>query len=124
MNPLMGLALAHPEEASLGDLQGIGVQVHQDEQQPILRGRQGTVLARGVPAGRARLPIKAPLGHMDLERRLKRRDSRLKLLSRQAGQIQHLCRASLEIGEPSIAHGCGLLIIGGRGYHILNRDEL
>jgi len=100
MNPLMGLALAHPEESPLNDLQGIGFQVDQDKQQPILWGRQWTVLVGGVPAGRARLPIEAPLGHIGLVRGLKARHQLLKLLSCQAGQIQHFSRASLQIGEP------------------------
>jgi hypothetical protein len=73
MNPLMGLALARPEEASLDDLQGIGFQVDQDKQQAILRGRQWTVPVGGVPARRTRLPIKALCGHMSLERGLKGR---------------------------------------------------
>jgi hypothetical protein len=100
MNPLMCLALAPPEEASLDDLQGIGFQVDQDKQQQILWGRQWTVLVGGVLAGRARLPIEAPLGHMGLVRGLKARHQLLKLLSYEAGQIQQFSRASLQIGEP------------------------
>jgi hypothetical protein len=100
MNPLMSLALAHPEQSTVHDLEGIGLQVDQDKEQPVLRHRQWTVLVRRVAPGHTRLPIKAPVGHMGPERRLKGRDSLLKLCQRETGQIQHLCRAGLEIGEP------------------------
>jgi hypothetical protein len=117
MNPLMGRALTHPEEASLDDLQGIGLQVDQDTPQALRRGWQWTVPVGGGPPGHTRLPIKAPFSQMSLERGRKGRHQRLKLLSGQAGQIAQFGRASLKIGEPSRAHGCGLLIIGGIGYH-------
>ena len=80
MNPLMGLALAHPEQPPLDHLKGIGLQVDQDKQQPILGGRQRTVLVGRVSAGGARRPIEAPFGHMGLERGLKGRDQLLKLI--------------------------------------------
>ena len=71
MNPLMGFALAHPEQPPLHDLEGVRLQVDQDEQQSI-RGRgQRAVLVRGIPAGGAGSPIETPLAHMRLERRLK-----------------------------------------------------
>jgi hypothetical protein len=100
MNPLMGLALAHPEPPPLHDLQGIGLQVDQEKQQPILGGRQWAVLVRGVAAGSARLPIEAPCGHMRLERGLKGRDYLLKLFHRETGQIEYLCRPGLDVDEP------------------------
>jgi hypothetical protein len=74
MNPLMGFALAHPEQPPLHHLEGIGLQVDQDTQQPILRGRQRTVLVGRVSTGSARLPVEAPVSHMGLERGLKGRD--------------------------------------------------
>jgi hypothetical protein len=100
MKPLMGFALAHPEQPPLHHLEGIGLQVDQDKEQPILRRRQGTVLVGRVPTGGARLPIEAPGGHMGLERGLKRRHQLPKLLHGETGQIKYLCRASLEIGKP------------------------
>jgi len=100
MNPLMCLALAHPEQPPLHDLERIGLQVDQDEQQPILGPRQWAVLVSGVPTGGAGPPIEAPLGHMSLECRLKGEDQVLKLLDGETGQIEYLCRAGLEIGEP------------------------
>ena len=69
----MGFALAYPEQPSLHDLEGVGLQIDQDEQQPVLGGRQRTVLVGRIPAGRARLPIEAPVGHMALEGSLKGR---------------------------------------------------
>jgi hypothetical protein len=71
MNPLMGFALAHPEQLPLHHLEGIRLQVDQDKQQPILGRGQGTVLLRRVPAGGARASIEAPCGHMALEHGLK-----------------------------------------------------
>jgi len=74
MNPLMRFALAHPQQPPLHHLEGISLQVDQDTPQPILGGRQWTVLVGRVPTGRARLPVEAPVGHMGLERGLKGRD--------------------------------------------------
>jgi hypothetical protein len=96
----MGLALSHPKQSPLHDLEGVRFQVDEDKQQPIFRRRQWTVLIGRIVASGARLPIEAPVGDMGLEGGFKGRDQRLKLLYRQAGQIQHLCRVSLEIGEP------------------------
>jgi hypothetical protein len=70
-----------------------------------------------MPAGGTRLPIKAPVGHVGLERGLKGGEQWLKLVQGQTGQIQDLRRAGLEIGEPSRAHGGGLLSFGGPVYH-------
>jgi hypothetical protein len=100
MNPLMGFTLAHPEQPPLHYLEGIGLQVDQEKQQPILRGRQRTVLVGRVVPGGTRLPIEAPVGHMSLERGLKGRDQLPKLVQGETGQIQDLRRAGLEIGEP------------------------
>ena len=58
-----------------------------------------TIPIGGIPAGRARLPIEAPLGHMGLKGGLKRRDHAPKLIQGQTGQIQHLKRAALDVGE-------------------------
>lgn len=70
-----------------------------DTQQLILGRRQRTVLIGGIPARSARLPIEALLGHMGPKRGLKRRDQLPKLIQGQAGQIQHLYRAGLKVGE-------------------------
>jgi hypothetical protein len=52
VNPLIGLALVYSEQPSLYHLEGIGFQVGQDKQQPILGRRQRIVLIGGIPAGR------------------------------------------------------------------------
>jgi hypothetical protein len=95
----MGRALAHPKEASLHDLERRRLHRHQDAQEPILRRGEGTVLVGRIPTGRAWFPIEAPEGHMGLEGGLKRWDNLLKLVHRETGQIEHLCRAHLQIGE-------------------------
>jgi hypothetical protein len=121
VNPLIGLALVYPEQPSLYHLEEISFQVGEDTQQPILGRRQRTGLIGGVPAGRARLPIKAPLGHMGLEGGLKRWDQAPELIQGQTGQIQHLKRAGLKVGEASMPHSCGLL---SEAQDIINRNKL
>ena len=96
---MIGLALVHPEQPPLYHLEGIGFQVGQDKQQPVLGRRQRTGLIGGIPAGRAWLPIEAPLGHMGLKGGLKRRDQAPKLIQGHTGQIQHLQRTGLQVGE-------------------------
>jgi len=96
----MSLALAQAEQSSLDDLERRGLQIGQEKQQPILRRRQRTVLVGRVPPGRARLPIEAPVGHVALERGLKRWDQLLKFVHSKTGQIQDLRRAGLQVGEP------------------------
>ena len=76
---------------------------------PIFRRRERTVLIHREPAGGPRFPIEAPRGKMRLERGLKGRDEALKLVERQAGEIEELCRAGLHIGEPYIGHTWCLL---------------
>ena len=122
VNPLVSLALAHPEQPPLGHLEGVGLQVDQDKQQPILRRRQGTVHRGRVPTGGARSSIEAPMGYMDLERSVKRRHQLPKLIHGETGPIEHLCGASLEIDEPSRAHGGGFL--SSEAQDTINRDEL
>jgi hypothetical protein len=74
MNPLMRFTLAYPEQPPLHHLEGVGLQVDQDKQQPILGGRQGTVRIGGIAAGSAQHAIEASAGHMGLEGGLKGRD--------------------------------------------------
>jgi hypothetical protein len=100
MKPLMSFALAHLEQPPLHHLEGVGLQVDQATQLPILRCRQRTVLIGRVPARGTRLPIEAPVGHMGLERDFKGWDQLLKLRQCETGQIKHLSGAILEIGEP------------------------
>src|SRR5882672_7719524 len=94
---------------SSAHLEGIGLQVDQDKQEPIFRCRQGTVLVDSKPARGPRLPIHAPCRHLGVERRLEGRDQLLKLVERQAGEIQDLHRAGLQLGKPYTSHGSCLL---------------
>jgi len=80
-----------------------------NEKQSIFRRRERTVLVHREPVGDARFAIKAPRGEMRLERGLKGRDELLKLVERQAGQIQKFCGADLHISEPYTGHTWGLL---------------
>jgi hypothetical protein len=96
----MSLALTHAAQSSLDDWERRGRQVDEDKAQPILRGRQRTVLVGRVPPGRARLSIEAPVGHVALIRGLEGENQRLKFVHGETGQIQDLRRAGLEINEP------------------------
>jgi hypothetical protein len=80
VNPLIGFALDHPEQAPLDHLEGIGLEVGEEEEQPIFRRRQGAGLVDGKPAGGPGFPIHPPRRHPGLERRLEGRDQRLKLV--------------------------------------------
>jgi hypothetical protein len=59
---------------------------------------------------------------MGLERGLKRGEQAPKLLQGEAGQIQHLRGAGLDVSEPYIPHGCDLL--SSEAQYILNRNKL
>ena len=67
MEPLIGLTLAHPEQAPLHHLEAVRLQVGQNEEQPVFGGRQGAVLLHAKLAGSPRFPIEAPGRHMGLE---------------------------------------------------------
>jgi hypothetical protein len=109
VNPSIGFALHHPEQAPLHDLERLRFQGDQDKQEPIFRCRQGAVLVDGKPARGPRLPIHAPRRHPGVERRLEGWDQLLKLVERQAREIQERYRAGLQRGEPSTSHGSCLL---------------
>ena len=66
----MRVALAHAAQMALHDLERRGCEGDQKKAQPIVRGRERTVLGDREPAGDPRLPIKAPRSEMRLERRL------------------------------------------------------
>jgi hypothetical protein len=120
MNPLMGLALAHPAEPPVHHLERGGLQVDPDQQQPVLGGWQRTMLVGRVAPGDPRLPVEAPSGHMGLERGLKGQDQLPKLLHGETGQIQELRGPGLDIGKRSISHGDGLLL--WEAQDTINRD--
>src|SRR6266446_9431979 len=109
MNPLMRFALPHAEQAALDDLERIRFQGGQKKQQPVFGCPQGTVLIDGKSVCGARFPIEAPRRHPCVERRLEGRDQLLKLVERQAGAIQELCGARLQIVEPYTSHESCLL---------------
>src|SRR5204863_447526 len=83
------------EQASLDDLERVCLEVGEQEEQAIFRRRQGAVFIHGKLASGSGLPIHPPRRHTGVERRLKGRDQRLKLVEGQAGEIQELYRAAL-----------------------------
>jgi hypothetical protein len=104
VDPLIGFALAHAKQPPLHHLEGVSLEVGEQEEQPVFWRRQGAVLVYGKPAGGPGFPIEAPRGHMRLERRLEGRDQGLKLLQGQAGEIQKFRGAGLHIGKPYTGH--------------------
>jgi hypothetical protein len=76
-------------------LEGVGFEGDQDEQEPVFRCQEGAVFVDGKPARGPRFPIHPPGRHPGLERGLEGRDQLLKLVERQAGEIQELHRAGL-----------------------------
>ncbi len=109
MNPLIGFPLHHPEQAPLHHLERVGLQVGEDEEQPIFWRRQGAVLVHGKPTSGPRLPIHPPRRHPGVERGLEGRDQLLKLVKRYTREIQELHRAGLQLGKPYTSHGSCLL---------------
>src|SRR6266851_5768308 len=100
VNPSIGFALHHPEQAPLHALERIRFQVDQNKQEPVFRRWQGAVLVHGKPTRGSRLPIHPPRRHPGLECRFEGRDQLLKLVEGQAREIQELSRAGLQLGEP------------------------
>src|SRR5437870_7100760 len=109
MNPLIRFALPHAEQASLDDVERIRFQVGQHKQEPVFGRPQGAVLIDGKSACGARFSIEAPCRHPCVERCLKGRDQLRKLVEGQAGDIQELCGARLQLGAPYTSHESCLL---------------
>jgi hypothetical protein len=120
MNPLGRLGLAHPEQAPMEDLRGVLLEVDQDEQQPIFRSRQRTVLIGRVAAGLPLPPMQGPCTHGVSERRLKGGYQGGKLVHGHARQVSHLGRMGGKIAIPSHR----LCLLSCRAPYNTNRDEL
>jgi hypothetical protein len=80
VNPLIGLALAHAEQTALNDLEAVGLEVREQEEQAIFGGGQGTVFVHGKLARGAGFAIESPPCHVGLEGIVKRRYQLLKLV--------------------------------------------
>src|SRR5262252_6362804 len=104
MNPLIGFALAHAEQASLHHWERVSLYIGQNKQKPVLWGRQGAVLIHAKLARGPGFAIEAPCYHMGLEGGLEGRHQLLKLVEGQAGHIQELRGASLQIGKSYTGH--------------------
>jgi len=100
VNPLIGFALDHAEQTPLDHLERIGLEIGEEEEQPLFRRRQGAVVVHAKAASGPRLPIHPPRRHPGVERGLEGRDQLLKLVEGQAGEIQELGWTGLQIGEP------------------------
>src|SRR5262245_57041296 len=68
-----------------------------------------TILVHAETAGCPRLPIEAPRRHVGMECGLEGWDQLLKLVERQAREVQELHGAGLHIGKPYKGHGWCLL---------------
>jgi hypothetical protein len=122
MAPLIGFALAHAEQAALHHLEAVGLQVSEQEEQPVFGRREGTVLVYAKSACGPGFAIKAPPSHMRLEGGLEGRDHLVKRVKSQAREIQELCRARLHIGTPDTGQGSCLL--SWEAQYTINRDNL
>jgi hypothetical protein len=98
--PLLGLALAHADQAPMHHLQRRGLEVGEQAEEPIVRRRQGAVLVHGKPARGPRLSLHAPRRHPSLEGSCEGWDQLRKLVERHAGQIQELGGAGLQGSAP------------------------
>jgi len=118
----MGFALPHAEQASLDHLEAVRLQIREQEEQPLFRRRQGTVLVHGKPAGGPEFPIEAPHGHMRVERRLEGRDQLRKLVERHTRKIQDsVGRDCTSANRKAAIGGTSLLL---EAQYIINRDKL
>jgi hypothetical protein len=79
----------------LHHLKRVGFEVDQDEEQAIFWRWQGTILVHAKLAGGPWFPIHPPRRHPGVERSLEGRDQLLKLVERQAREIEELQRAGL-----------------------------
>jgi hypothetical protein len=76
----LALALAHAEQASLDDLETVGLEGREQEEEALFRGGQGTILVDAQWACGAVVAIESPLRHVGLEGGLKGRTQLLKLV--------------------------------------------
>ena len=95
VDPLSGLALAHPEQAPLHHLETVRLQGGEQEKQTLFRRRQGAMLLHAKLAGSPGCAIEAPGGHIGVEGGLAGWHQRRKRVERHAGEIQALRGASL-----------------------------
>lgn len=89
MYPDVSFALGQSEGAPVQGLQGIVLQISQDEEQPILRGGQRAVLVGGVTSLGSWQSVQPPFRHMGLELLLEGLNQRPKLFHYQARHIKN-----------------------------------
>jgi hypothetical protein len=71
VNPLVGLALAHPEQTTLDDLETVGLEVSEQEEQALLGRGQRAVFVDAKLACGTGFAIESPSCHMGLKGVLK-----------------------------------------------------
>ena len=99
MHPLRRLGRAQAEQAPVKHLNRILLEVDQYEQQPIFRGRQGTVLIGRVASRLPTPSLQGPFGHGVQERGLKGGHQRGKLVHGSARQISYETAGEGAIGS-------------------------
>src|SRR5262249_9636837 len=87
----------------------IGLGGGENEKERVVRGGEGAVFIHSKPARGPRFPIHPPRRHPGVERGLEGWDQLLKLVERQAREIQERHRAGLQLGKPYTSHGLCLL---------------
>ena len=122
VDPLIGFALAHAEQASLDHLEAVGFRVGEQEERPVFGCRQRQfwyTLNRRAVRG---LPSKAHAAMYALGTPPRRAESAAETRRGQAGEIQELRGTGLQIGKPYSGHWWCLL--SGEAQYIINRDNL
>ena len=100
MNPLGGFGLAHAKQVPMQQLRRVLLEIDENEQQPIFRGWQRTILLGGVASRQPTPPVQGPVGHVPQERLLERGDQRSKLIYGQACPIYDIRRMRGKIVIP------------------------
>ena len=90
MNPLRRFGLAHAEHAAMEEVRGMLLEVDENEQQAILRCRQGTGRIGRITSCLPAPSMERPLSHVGQERGFKGWDEDRKLVHGQARQIEYL----------------------------------
>lgn len=90
MHPLRRLGLAHTEQTPMEHLNGILLEIDQNEQESIFRCGQWAVLLGRILPRLPLPPMQGPCGHVAQECRLKGRHQCCKLVHGQARQISQV----------------------------------
>src|ERR1700730_5180773 len=98
----------------------VGLQIGEQEQQPVLRRGQWAGLINGKSACGPRFAVQTPIRHVGLKRRLEGRKQTLELFEGQTGEIEELRGAEPHVSKPYTSHGPCLPIPGSVCHVTLN----